>query len=228
MTPDHRCIHQLVPNHCEDLFVRPVNLFIANAGGTLDAHVNTVSAAFDAAKESARGLLNVEGVDVVVIDEPEQSIPEWGVGGYTYGPHVIVVALDPAASVSSHHIERTLVHEFHHTMRWRGQGCGGSLGQMLVSEGMAQLFEEEVFGEAPFFSRVSITDEEIAAARQVLYEPEFSQKKWFFGADGIVFSFGYTYGYRVCRAYADATGKSASELIGVSSQEVLEHRSLSR
>jgi uncharacterized protein YjaZ len=202
--------------------VRPVNLFIANAGGTLDALVDATNEAFHAAVTPTQQLLGVEGVDVVVIDEPEMTIPEWGVGGYTYGPHTIVVALDPTARVDSHHIERTLVHEFHHAMRWRGPGCGGSLGQMLVSEGMAQLFEEEVFGEAPFFSRVSITDDEIAAARAVLHEPEFSQTKWFFGADGITFSFGYTYGYRICRAFANATGKSASELVGVPTREVLE------
>lgn len=202
--------------------MRPVNLFIANAGRTLDAHVDAVNEAFSVAETVARRLLGVEGVDVVVIDEPEMTIPEWGVGGYTYGPHVIVVALDPAGAVNGHHIERTLVHEFHHTMRWRGAGCGGCLGQMLVSEGMAQLFEEEVFGEAPFFSRVNITDDEIAAARTELYESEFSQRKWFFGADGIVFSFGYTYGYQLCKAYADATGLRASQLIGVSSRDVLE------
>ena len=199
-----------------------MNLFIANAGGTLDDLVDATNEAFQAAITPTQQLLGVEGVDVVVIDAPEMTIPEWGVGGYTYGPHTIVVALDQAARVDSHHIERTLVHEFHHAMRWRGPGCGGSLGQMLVSEGMAQLFEEEVFGEAPFFSRVSITDDEIAAALAVLHEPEFSQTKWFFGADGITFSFGYTYGYRICRAFANATGKSASELVGVPTREVLE------
>lgn len=202
--------------------MRPVNLAIANAGGTLDVLVDAINEAFQAALAPAKELLGVEGVDVLVIDAPDDVIPEWGVGGYTYGPHAILVALDPSATVDRHHIERTLVHEFHHTMRWRGQGCGGNLGQMLVSEGMAELFEEQVLGEAPFFSRVSITDDEVGAARAVLYEPEFNQKKWFFGADGITFSFGYTYGYQVCRAYADATGKSAAELIGVSSREVLE------
>ncbi|NNN08169.1 MAG: hypothetical protein HKL85_03125 [Acidimicrobiaceae bacterium] len=202
--------------------MRPVTLFIANAGGTLDDLVNAVNDAFQTSVKSAQLLLGVEGVDVLVIDAPELAIPEWGVGGYTYGPHVIVVALDPAVTVSCHRIERTLVHEFHHTMRWRGPGCEGSLGQMLVSEGMAQLFEEEVLGDAPFFSRVTITDEEIAAARAVMYEPELSQTKWFFGADSIALHFGYTYGYRICKAYADITGKRASELIGVPSREILE------
>ncbi|NNN00703.1 MAG: hypothetical protein HKL86_02590 [Acidimicrobiaceae bacterium] len=202
--------------------MQPVNLFIANAGETLDDLVGAVNEAFQAAVESARLFLNLEGVDVLVIDEREMTIPEWGVGGYTYGPHLVIVALDPGVSVSSDHIERTLLHEFHHTMRWRGPGCGGNLGQMLVSEGLAQLFEEEVLGDAPFFSRVSISDDEIAAAREVFYEPEFNQKKWFFGADGVAFSFGYTYGYRICRAYCDVTGQRASKLIGVASREILE------
>ncbi len=203
--------------------MRPVDLFIANAGGTLDAHVDVVNEAFEVARKSAKNLLGVEGVDVIVIDEPEMTIPEWGVGGYTYGPHTIVVALDPAVAVEGLNIERTLVHEFHHTMRWRGPGCGGSLGQMLVSEGLAVLFEEEVFGEAPFFGRVGISDKEIAAARAELHDPTFSQKKWFFGNEGIIFAFGYTYGYQICKVYADATGRRASELIEVSSKEILEH-----
>jgi uncharacterized protein YjaZ len=199
-----------------------VNLFIANAGGTLDSLVDATNEAFRAAVTATQQLLGVEGVDVLVIDAPDDAIPEWGVGGYTYGPHAVLVALDPAVTVESHHIETTLVHEFHHTMRWRGQGCGGSLAQMLVSEGLAQLFEEEVLGEAPFFSHVGITDVEIAAARAVMYEPEFNQKKWFFGADGITFSFGYTYGYRLCKTFAEVTGQRASDLIGVPSRDVLE------
>lgn len=202
--------------------MRPVNLFIANAGGTLDALVDGVTGAFEEARAVVQDCLNVEGVDVLVIDAPDDAIPEWGVGGYTYGPHAILVALDPAVSIGRHHILATLVHEFHHTVRWRGQGCGGTLAQMLVSEGLAQLFEEEVLGEAPFYSRASISDDEVAQARATMYDPEFNQKKWFFGADGITFSFGYTYGYRVCKTYANATGKSSAELIGVASGEILE------
>jgi uncharacterized protein YjaZ len=202
--------------------VRPVNLFIANAGGTLDALVDGVTGAFEEARAVVQDCLNVEGVDVLVIDAPDDAIPEWGVGGYTYGPHAILVALDPAVSIGRHHILATLVHEFHHTVRWRGQGCGGTLAQMLVSEGLAQLFEEEVLGEAPFYSRASISDDEVAQARATMYDPEFNQKKWFFGADGITFSFGHTYGYRVCKTYANATGKSSAELIGVASGEILE------
>lgn len=203
--------------------MRPLCLTIANSGGTLNSYVEATTDAFRWAKQVVEQLLGAEGIDVLVIDNEEMTIPQWGVGGYTHGPHTILVALDPTATIDRQNIERTLVHEFHHAMRWRGAGCSGNLGQMLVSEGLAVLFEEEIFGEAPFFSRVDITEDEIAAARASLYEPNFNQQKWFFGAEGVTFSFGYTYGYQLCRNYAISAGKSASELIGVASREVLDH-----
>ena len=33
--------------------------------------------------------------------------------------------------------------------------------------------------------------------------------------------FGYTYGYQLCRAYATASGKRASELVDVPTREVV-------
>lgn len=101
----------------------------------------------------AQDLLQAEGIDVLFIDSPDEVIPELGVGGYTYGPHVIIVAIDPDfPDLSEHHLLSTLVHELHHAMRWRGSGCRGDLGEMMVSEGMAQLFEEEVTGVRPLYS----------------------------------------------------------------------------
>jgi len=201
--------------------MRPITIHIANVSGRLDAHLDVVVTAFESATSLARGLLEAEGIDVLFLDAPDETIPEWGVGGYTYGPNVILVALDPAAALEKEKIETTLVHEFHHAMRWRGPGCGGNLAQMLVSEGMAQLFEEEALGAAPFFSRVRITDDDVAQAQSALYAQPFSQQKWFFGADGITKAFGYTYGYQLSKAYALAMGKKASELIDVPADEVM-------
>lgn len=201
--------------------MRTIECHVGNATGRLDRHLSTIAAAFDFAATRARELLLAEGIDVLFVDSPNDAIPEWGVGGYTYGAHVVLVALDPEVDLEERWLTATLVHEFHHTMRERGPGCGGSLASMLVSEGLAELFEEEVTGEAPFYSRVAITDEEIALAGASLYELPFSQSKWFFGADGITRSFGYTYGYRICKAYASSVEASASELVLIPTQEVL-------
>lgn len=102
-------IRHSIMNDGEDLSVRPVNLFIANAGGTLDGFVDAINEAFEAAVAPTKELLCVEGVNVLVIDASDDVIPEWGGGGYTYGPHAILIDLDPSAVVDRHHIERTIV-----------------------------------------------------------------------------------------------------------------------
>lgn len=62
---------------CEDSTVRPVSLFIANAGGTLDALVNVVNDAFQSSVAHTEALLGIEGVNVLVLDAPDDVIPEW-------------------------------------------------------------------------------------------------------------------------------------------------------
>ena len=210
---------------CKNDCVHPVAMTIANSSGLLDPHLEVIVAAFESATSHAQTLLGAEGIDVLFVDAAGETIPEWGVGGYTYGPHVILIALDSAFALAQKTIETTLVHEYHHAMRWRGPGCGGDLAHMLVSEGLAQLFEEEALGEAPFFSRVAIKEDEVTRARASLYSQPFSQAKWFFGSDGITRHFGYTYGYQLCRAYATASGKRASELVDVPTREVVTYDS---
>jgi uncharacterized protein YjaZ len=202
--------------------VRPVTSHVPNSAGRLDRHLDLISAAFESSVQPARELLGAEGIDVLFIDAPDEVIPEWGIGGSTYGPHVIVVAVDPEfPGLSGEHLMSTLVHEFHHAMRWRGPGCGGDLGGMLVSEGLAQLFEEEVLGAPPMYSQARITEAEVAQAHLELHRQPFSQAKWFFGAEGITRMFGYAYGYRICRGYAGSTAQRASELVNVPAPAVL-------
>lgn len=207
--------------------MRHLTSHLANSSGRLDAQKDMIASAFESASRAAGDLLQAEAIDVMFIASPGESIPEMGVGGYTYGPHVIVVAIDPEnPKLSEEYLLTTLVHEFHHAMRWRGPGCGGDLGEMLISEGLAQLFEEEVLGEPPMYSRVSIKGEEIEMAKSELHRRPFNQSKWFFGADGITRLFGYTLGYRICRDYAESVGRRASELVSIPTREVLEFANL--
>ena len=188
----------------------------------LERHAGLIREAWSKAAGWASSLLLIDDIDVIIIDAPDQTIPEWGVGGYTYSPNVILVALDADYPMTEDSLQRTFLHEFHHAMRWRGPGCGGSLAQMLVSEGLAQLFEEEVLGTPPFFASTSVTDEEIAEAQTALYDESFSQSKWFFGADGITRSFGYSYGYELCKRYSHSNGKKASQLVYTPTRDILE------
>ncbi len=182
-----------------------------------------MEAAFGSAQIIAKDLLRADAIDVLFIDAPDEAIPELGVGGYTYAPHVILVAIDPNfPDLSEQHIFSALIHEFHHVMRWRGPGCHGDLGEMLVSEGLAQLFEEEVTGVRPIYSNVPITATEIEKARLEVHKETFNQAEWFFGTGEISKWFGYSFGYQICGAFSKSTMRSAASLVDVSTREVLD------
>lgn len=84
--------------------MRPVTLHVANATRGLDAHVATIVGAFTSAVDAAKALLGLEGVDVMVIDDPDQALVEWGVGTVKQGPQFIVVALDSSREISTFHV----------------------------------------------------------------------------------------------------------------------------
>jgi hypothetical protein len=106
--------------------MRPITIHVSNASNELDGHLDMIDDADQRATSSARQLLNAETIDVLFVDAPDETLPEWGAGGYTYGPHVILIALDPTILLTRETIEATLVHEFHQAMRWRGPECDGT------------------------------------------------------------------------------------------------------
>ena len=201
----------------------PIEKYVGTSSRRLEKHLTVIDTAFEVATSYAREHIHVDVVDVMFADLPNGALPEWGVGGATYSPFFILVSVDPGSVLEREKVETTLVHEYHHAMRSRATEFGANLAQMLVSEGLAVLFEEEYIGEAPFYSDAPITDQEIEMANNDLYRHPFEQQKWFFGAGEVTRHFGYTYGYNLCKKYSLDVGKSASELIGVSAKEVLDH-----
>jgi len=205
-----------------------VRLHVANSTGRLDRHLGAISTAFTTSVARAEALLGAAGIDVVVVDAPDDAIPEWGVGGTTPGPHVVVMAIDAdRAAVAPAHLERTLLHELHHAMRWRRHDLCGDLGDMLVSEGLAQLFEHDVLGSAAPYAEAPIDDDAVTLARGALHTRPCDASRWFFGSGDVARHFGYAYGYVLCRDYAAATGASAASLLDVPTLEVLEGAGLS-
>jgi uncharacterized protein YjaZ len=203
--------------------MRPIQKYIGTASGRLEAQLEVIDAAFLRATSYAREAIGAEGIDVMFVDAPNDALPEWKVGGATFNPYFILVSLDPGFTLQSQKIEATLVHEYQHAMRWRTTEFGADLAQLLVSEGLAQLFEEEYLGERPFYGDADISPSEIEAANVELHAQPFDQGKWFFGAKDVTKHFGYTYGYRLCKNYSMYVEKGASELLDVSSKDVLKH-----
>lgn len=99
--------------------------------------------------------LRVGLVDVVVEENPHAVIPELGISGFSPSGRLVRVSMDPLhagfPAVLNMHLARTLAHELHHCVRWRGPGYGSTLGEALVSEGLADHFDLQVHhGSAPY------------------------------------------------------------------------------
>ncbi len=145
---------------------------------------------------------------------PDDCIPEWGIGGSTYGPHAVVLAVDPDHAIAGDHVFSTLVHEIHHGMRWRGPGCGSTLGERLVSEGLAQAFETECTGVVPAYAQGDVLDEHLALAMASRdQEDPAVEGRWFFGAGDLPRWLGYRLGYHLVSARVAALGSDAAALV---------------
>ena len=175
---------------------------------------------FQTAVRLARGVLEIDGLDVFAIDAPDMVIPAWGCGGYTYSARSVVLAVDPSCNIAVSAVRATLIHEFHHVARERGPGCGTILRDRVVSEGLAMLFEEELLGAPSEFAHQVITDGQVRRLIEALDENPADDARWFFGAGDMPLWLGYTIGYQWAHSYAHQHGLTASTLVDVPAQDV--------
>lgn len=199
-----------------------INYYVANSTGKLDSLLPKITTAFDEGISVLVDKLKADRIDIIFLYDSKWTIPELGVGANSPGPYNLYVSLDPGfKNLKQSDIFLSIVHEGHHCMRWRKPGYGVTLGEAMVSEGLATLFEEEISGEPPIYSQVKITGDEIKKAQGYLNKKTYNHAEWFFGAKKIQRWFGYTYGYQLCKAYSAKTGKKASDLVHTDAKLIL-------
>ncbi|MBF9263875.1 DUF2268 domain-containing protein [Paracidovorax cattleyae] len=203
-----------------------VAIHLLNAGNELGIHVDTLRAALEPVTAAVLPRLPLQGVDVLVYHDPASTIPELGAGGYTPCAHRVFLPIDvhrheadPAAF--GHALRSLLAHELHHCARWAGPGYGNTLGEALVSEGLACLFESEFGSSGPPFYAHSLSKarlETIAPlARAQRDRTDYGHAQWFYGTrpDTLPRHAGYALGYAMAVRHSRRTGLSASELVHV-------------
>lgn len=199
-----------------------ISSYIANSTGKLDPLLPKINAAFNDGVGALVHKLKADQIDIIFLYAPEWTIPELGVGANSPGPYNLYVRLDPDfKNLKPEDIFLSIIHEGHHCMRWRKPGYGTSLGEAMVSEGLATLFEEEISGKPPIYSQVKITDLEIEKAKRYINKKTYDHAEWFFGSKKVQRWFGYTYGYQLCKAYSAKTGRKAAELVHTDAKLIL-------
>lgn len=176
------------------------NIHYLNARKTLNSVMPETRAAARQAVAAVEEHIELPRFDLV-IRAGEEVVQGWAVGGYAPGPGHIQITLEPER-FSPEPFIRTLVHELHHLIRWDGPGYGKSLGEALVSEGLAGHFVLQVLGGTPDpWDAVNPSEGLTRRASNEWSRLGYDHAEWFFGTGKIRRWSGYGLGHRLIAEY---------------------------
>jgi uncharacterized protein YjaZ len=177
--------------------------------------------------------LSIPATQVFIDANAAKTISETGLGGFTdpQSGHVFIW-IDPARRGDRRSdpfawLPSLLAHELHHSKRIiEGPGYGKTLLEMLVTEGLADVFVREVFPGEPTFPWDSALAPDQSErlwqiARQELSRPANSAR-WLNGHEDVPRFAGYTLGYHLVLGYLGVEpGATAASAVAVKAEAVL-------
>lgn len=203
-----------------------IELHFLDARGELGEIRDWVRDRLTVTHEKASALIALGALDVVV-QTGKRIIPEKGHLGFAPKPGVIFITVDPTNPAmlanADASLERMFAHELHHAARWDGPGYGLSLGEALVSEGLAGLFVQELFG-GPQKPWERLPKKEIRPhVRQAVREwdqKNYNHEAWFFGRSDLPRWLGYSLSFRLIERYLnDNPGCRPSNMTGANARD---------
>jgi hypothetical protein len=179
-------------------------LHLVNARGQLASCADVILSACAEAEARVGAVTAPLALDIVI--RAMQAMPEaLFVNGHCYEPAVIGIGIDLTQPHSGerlrHQLLKTLFHEFQHALRWDGPGYGDTLGEALVSEGLAQRFLHEMMDCPPEPFEVAVPDDVCETWRGDALagfdDAAYDHAAWFFGTGDMPNWLGYTLGRRM-------------------------------
>ncbi|CAI0999462.1 Predicted Zn-dependent protease (DUF2268) [Serratia fonticola] len=157
------------------------------ASGSLESYRQQITDEFDLAMESVGTFCHLPALDVLVQRVVSGTIPELGVSGRAWGPHLFSMFFDPdnpnfINSIKNGALCRQIVHEMHHCLRMGTVGYGSTLGEALISEGLAGHFVRYVLGSEPELWERAVSTEYLRllpVTEQLLKMPYYDHAEWF-------------------------------------------------
>ena len=182
-----------------------------NARGALDPYRDRVDAALREVARRAGPAVTDLTLDIAVRAVRNGTIGEIGHVGHVPGPGVLTLTLDPYNPNLPDHLgeplERMIAHELHHLMRFETVGYGPTLGEVLVSEGLACRFVDELYASDPEPWERAVPRNELGPfAERAVDEADnagYDHIRWFFGGGDLPRWIGYTLGRELVGDYLE-------------------------
>lgn len=150
-------------------------------------------------------ILKIPFVTITVYPKGDWAIPETSENGYTPSSDWIQIYIDiknkknTFQRIVDKYIPATIYHEMNHVARWRSSGFGNNLLEVIVSEGLASVFEKEQWQlfTAPW---AQSDKKEIPSFLKIIKERDrkkdftYNHNEWFFGKGRLPRWIGYKLG----------------------------------
>ncbi len=207
-----------------------VQTYILEASGRLTPLKERIEQSISSTIELVSAKMSLPNVDIVVDDLSPLAIPETGVGGYAPSAHLVEVHIDPTHAHITEGLEvelqSTVAHELHHAARWAAVGYGTTLLEAMVSEGLADHFDQEIYGGEPKLWSVALSEKKLGdwslKSQEELMNKKYNHSAWFFGTSTEIPRWaGYAIGYKLVKQYMQETGRTASELVAEPAQSFI-------
>jgi len=206
------------------------NIHWLEASGDVGQYKPAIVSAAETAFQHLSSVTRAPRLDILIQCVPEAAIPETGFAGRAYSSSLFGLAIDPAnpnltPMLGNGTLVRQILHEVHHCLRMRGPGYGWTLGEALVSEGLAGQFvcwllnsEAEPWESAIALNKLQASPAPLAT----LQSPHYDHSAWFFGTGDYCRWYGYSLGYQMVAAWLRDRGECpGEEWFSVTADEVI-------
>jgi len=206
------------------------NIHWLQASGDLRDWQPAITEQVNAARKAVQRMLPVPELDILIQCLPGEVIAEMGLVGYAYRSNLFSLTVDPgnpnfATSLDNGTLLRQLVHEVHHCLRMAGPGYGRTLGEALVSEGLAGHFVRYLLDSEPEPWECAIDLQHLRntpPAQHLLNSSGYDHGAWFFGTTRDYPRWlGYSLGYQLVGHWIEESAVSDEARISVTAETVI-------
>lgn len=182
--------------------------------------------------------LPLHEVTIRIKNDSKKVIPGHAHAGWTHSAKDVQIKVNPTNSNKEHllqvELSRSVSHELHHAVRAKVlPDEKRSLGSAVIKEGLATVFETEVWGGTPSEWAKPLAKEQMDDLLKKVFveseDPHYNHDRWFFGTNDLPRWAGYSIGVFLIKEYIRLhPNETAATLVATPEKVILDEIKFSR